>query len=164
MSLAKAVPEGLKDHECKRISLCKCPPVPYVPEKDSIQETVSALKSDQSLKTLIGEGAELCLPIWHCGTCKAFLMHVGLDMDTIEKQGHFKAYKEAQALYVEEGNQVKQAKAALAELDGATNKGARTSARLQLTQLTPNCKLCTNWTSRRQRNPQRILRPRQNLL
>jgi hypothetical protein len=61
MSLAKAVPDGLKDCECERITLCECPLVPYVPKKDIVQETVSALKNDQSLKTSIGEGAELLL-------------------------------------------------------------------------------------------------------
>ncbi len=54
MSLAKAVPEGIKDRECKRFALRESPPVPYVPEKDPVQEMVSALKSDQSLKTTIG--------------------------------------------------------------------------------------------------------------
>jgi hypothetical protein len=68
MSLEKAVPEGIKDRECKRFALQERPPVPYVPEKDPIQETVSALKSDQSLKTTTGVDAELRLPIWHCGT------------------------------------------------------------------------------------------------
>jgi hypothetical protein len=46
MSLAKAVPKGIKDRECKRFALQERPPVPYVPEKDPVQETVSALKSD----------------------------------------------------------------------------------------------------------------------
>jgi hypothetical protein len=44
MSLAKAVPEGIKDKERKR-------GLPYknvLLYKDSIQETVFALKSDQS--------------------------------------------------------------------------------------------------------------------
>jgi hypothetical protein len=53
MTLAKAVPEGIKDSDCKRIALQERPPVPYVPEKDPAQETISALKSDQSLKTTI---------------------------------------------------------------------------------------------------------------
>ncbi len=68
MSLAKAVPKGIKDRECKRFTLQERPPVPYVPEKDPVQETVSLLKSDKSLKTTIGVDAELCPPIWHCGT------------------------------------------------------------------------------------------------
>ncbi len=54
MLLAKAVPEGIKDQECKRFTLQERPPVPYVPEKDSVQETISLPKSDQSLKTLLG--------------------------------------------------------------------------------------------------------------
>ncbi len=65
MSLAKAVPDGLKDRECKRITSCKQPPVPYVPKKDVVQETVSALSNNRSLKTMIGEGTEVRLPIWH---------------------------------------------------------------------------------------------------
>jgi hypothetical protein len=44
MSLAKAVPEGIKDRECKRFTLQERPPVPYVPEKDPVQETVYLLK------------------------------------------------------------------------------------------------------------------------
>ena len=67
MSLAKAVPKGIKDRECERFALQERPSIPYMPEKDPIQETVSLLKSDQSLKTTIGIDAELRLPIWHCG-------------------------------------------------------------------------------------------------
>jgi hypothetical protein len=51
MSIAKAVPKGIKDREWKRFALQEHPPVPYVPEKDPVEETVSLLKSDQSLKT-----------------------------------------------------------------------------------------------------------------
>ncbi len=91
MSLAKAVPKGIKDRECKRFTLQRRPLVPYVPEKDSVQETVSALKSDQSLKTIMGEDAELSCPIWHCGTREAFLMHVSTADNTIKKRGTSKA-------------------------------------------------------------------------
>jgi hypothetical protein len=100
--LAKAVPEGIKAWECRRFALQERPPVPYVPEKDSVQESVSLLKSDQSLKTTIGADAELCLPIWHCGTHEVFLMHVSSALDAIGKQGTFKAYKEAHEAYVEQ--------------------------------------------------------------
>jgi hypothetical protein len=127
MSLAKAVPEDIKDKECKRFALQECPSVPYVPEKDPIQETVSALKSDQSLKTTIGEDAELCLPIWYCGTCEAFLMHLSTALDAIKKQGTLKAYKEAQEAYVEQRKVAKQAKAALALLMAPTSKGKKDS-------------------------------------
>jgi hypothetical protein len=63
MSLAKAVLKGIRDKECKRFTLQERPPVPFVPEKDPVQETVSVLKSDQSLKTTIRVDAELCLHI-----------------------------------------------------------------------------------------------------
>lgn len=76
MSLAKAVPDGLKDRKCEKIVLRKHPPIPYVPEKDSVQETVSSFK-DNYLKTLINEGMELRVPIWRSGTREAFLIHVG---------------------------------------------------------------------------------------
>ncbi len=102
MSLVKAVPEGIRDKECERFALQEHPPVPYVPEKDPVQETVSTLKSDQSLKMTIREDAELRRPIWHCGTCKAFLMHVSTALNAIKKQGTFKAYKKAQEAYVEQ--------------------------------------------------------------
>ncbi len=55
MSLAKAVLKGIRDKECKRFALQERPPVPYVPEKDPVQEMVSSLNSDQSLKTTMGK-------------------------------------------------------------------------------------------------------------
>jgi hypothetical protein len=58
MSLVKAAPNGLKDHECKKMALRECPPIPYVLGKDSVQETVSSYK-DNHLKTLIKDGMEL---------------------------------------------------------------------------------------------------------
>ncbi len=104
MSLTKVVPNGIKDKECKRFALRECPPIPYVPEKSPVQETVSALKSNQSLKTTIGEDVELCIPTWHTGMHKAFLMHVSTALNAIEKRDTFKAYKEACEAYVEQHN------------------------------------------------------------
>ncbi len=101
-----------------------------MPEKDPVQETVSALKSDQSLKTTIGKDAELRLPIWHCGACEAFLMHVSTALDAIKKQGTFKAYKKAQEAYVEQREVAKQAKAALAILPAPTSKGKKIQRRI----------------------------------
>jgi hypothetical protein len=43
MSLAKSVPEGLNPQECKLTKLRKPPPVPYIPEKDKVQEEVAKL-------------------------------------------------------------------------------------------------------------------------
>ncbi len=75
-SLAKAAPDGLKDRECEKMALRERPPISYVPEKNSVQETVSSYK-DNHLKTLIKECTELRVPIWHSGIRKAFLIHVG---------------------------------------------------------------------------------------
>jgi hypothetical protein len=93
MSLAKAVPDCIKDKECKRFPLQEKPPVPYVPEKDPMQEMVFDLKSDQSLKATIRKDAELRIPIWQMGMHEAFLMHVSTALDAIKKQGTIKAYK-----------------------------------------------------------------------
>jgi hypothetical protein len=71
MSLAKAAPDGLKDRECKKMALRKRPPFPYLPEKDSVQDTVSSYK-DNHLKTLIKEGTGLRVLIWHSGKRKVF--------------------------------------------------------------------------------------------
>jgi hypothetical protein len=71
MSLAKAVPDGLKDRKCKKITLRKCPPNPYALEKDCVQETVSAFKNNH-LKMQIGKGTELQVPIWLSGTREAY--------------------------------------------------------------------------------------------
>ena len=88
---------------------------------------VSALKSDQSLKTTLGEDAELPLPIWHCGTREAFLMHVRSALNAIKKRGTFKAYKEAFEACVEQREVVKQAKATLAHLIAPASKGKKAS-------------------------------------
>ncbi len=74
-SLVKALPNGLKDHKYKKITLLKSPLIPYVPVKDCVQEMFSAFE-DQSLKMQVGKGTELWVPIWHSGRCKAFLVNV----------------------------------------------------------------------------------------
>jgi hypothetical protein len=127
MSFAKAVPKGIKDRECKRFALQERPPVPYVPEKDTVQETVSLLNSDQSLETTIRADAELRLSIWHCGRRKAFLMQVSSALNAIKKRGTFKAYKEAHEAYLEQKEMAKQAKATLALFTASTSKGEKAS-------------------------------------
>jgi hypothetical protein len=101
-----------------------------VPEKDPVQETAFHLKSDQSLKTTIGVDAELRLPILHCGTCKAFHMHVSSALDAIKKRGTFKAYKKTHKVYVEQQEAAKQAKATLALFTAPTSKGEKASKKV----------------------------------
>ncbi len=123
MNLAKAVPDGLKDHKCKKITLHKHLPIPYVPKKECVQEIVSVFK-DNHLMTHIGKGTELCVPIWNSGMPKAFLFHVGSTWDAIEKKGYFKAYDEANKAHQEYCRAIKQAKAQLTKLDGSTGREA----------------------------------------
>jgi hypothetical protein len=93
MSLSKAAPNGLKDRECKKMALRERPPNPDVPEKDSVQETVFSFK-DNHLKTLINEGMELQVPIWHSDIHEAFLIHMGSAQEAIKKKRYFKSYEE----------------------------------------------------------------------
>jgi len=44
MSMSKMVPDYLKPWECERTKLREPPPVPYVPEKDEVQEEISKNK------------------------------------------------------------------------------------------------------------------------
>jgi hypothetical protein len=106
MSLAKVAPDGLKDRECKKMTLCERPPILYGPEKDSVQETVSSFK-EAHLKTLINSGTELRVPIWHSGTREAFLIHVGSAREAIEKKGFFKSFEEHSEDYAEKREKVK---------------------------------------------------------
>ncbi len=122
MSLAKATTKGLKDCKCKKITLCKLPPIPYVPEKDCVQETISAFKAE-GLKTQIGKGTELWVPIWYSRMRKVFLIHVGSAWQIIKKNGYFKAHKDANEAYMEQYTLMKQAKATLAKLDKTSSRG-----------------------------------------
>jgi hypothetical protein len=107
MSLAKVAPDGLKDRECEKMALRERPRIPYVPKKDSVQETVSSFK-EAHLKTLIKEGTELRVPIWHSVTGEAFLIHVGSAREAIEKKGYFKSFEEHSDDYSEKQEKVKE--------------------------------------------------------
>ncbi len=76
MSLAKAMPNSLKDRKCKKIALRKCPPIPYVPKKHCVHKMDLSFK-DNHLKTQIGKGTEFWVPIWHSRMHEAFCIHVG---------------------------------------------------------------------------------------
>jgi hypothetical protein len=118
MSLAKVAPDGLKDCECEKMTLHKRPPIPYVPEKDSVQETVSSFK-ETHLKTLIKEGTELRVPIWHSGRCEAFLIHMRSAREAIKKKGYFKSFEEQSDELSEKRGKVKELKKQLEVLKEA---------------------------------------------
>ncbi len=95
--------------------------VPFVLEKDSVQEIVSAFK-DIHLKMLINKGTELRVPTWHSGTGEAFLINVGSAQEAIKKKGSFKSYKESSQIYVAQCDKIKQLKSQLSELDGTSGQ------------------------------------------
>ncbi len=119
MSLVKAAPDSLKDRECKKMALRERPPIPYVPEKDSVQETVSSYK-DNHLKTLIKEGSELRVPIWHSGMRNAFLIHLGSAQEAIKKKDYFKSVEDHSDSYSERCEKVKEPKDHLVALKEAS--------------------------------------------
>ena len=57
MSHAKVAPEGLKPQECERNAGRSRPPIPYIPEKDVIQEAVDS--SANTLKLMLPHKVEL---------------------------------------------------------------------------------------------------------
>ncbi len=76
MSLSKSVPEGLNPRKCKHTKLHDPPPVPYIPEKDKVQEDVAKLRQLQ-IKTSLEKDTTLNFAVWQeNGTREAFLMHV----------------------------------------------------------------------------------------
>jgi hypothetical protein len=121
MSLAKLVPDGLKNCGCKRSRLREPPPVSYVPKKDKVQEAMSTMKGLQ-LKTSISKDTTLNLPMWNSGMKEAIVTHVMATLDAIKKHGHLKASEQAQVLYMEKKEGAKQAKAGLSLLEA--NEGS----------------------------------------
>jgi hypothetical protein len=63
MSMSKMVPEGLKPRECKRVKLREPLPVPYVPEKDEVQDDVSK-KRTMEIKMTIEKDTRFNFPVW----------------------------------------------------------------------------------------------------
>ena len=115
MSLAKAVPDGQNDHKCTKMALGQRPPIPYVPEKDSVQETASAYK-DNHLKTLINKGTELRVPIGTLVRARLFSFMWDLRRSDQEKV-YFKSYKEYSGTFADKCDKIKQLQSQLAELD-----------------------------------------------
>jgi hypothetical protein len=123
MSLKKSVPKGLNPQECKQTKLRKPPPVPYIPEKDKVQEEVSKLQNLQ-IKTSLEKDTTLNFPVWHeNGTREAFLMHVTGVLDATKRRGHFKDYHRAQKAYEEATKAAELAEARLVALLEGTSAG-----------------------------------------
>jgi len=71
------------------------------------------------LKTLIKEGTELRVPIWHSGTREAFLIHVGSAHKAIKKKGYFKSFEDHSEDYSTKREKVKELKKQLEALKEA---------------------------------------------
>jgi hypothetical protein len=65
------------------------------------------------------------MPIWHCGTGEAFLMHVSSALDAIKKRGTFTAYKGAHEAYVEQHEAAKEVKANMSLFTSTASKGEK---------------------------------------
>jgi hypothetical protein len=60
-SHVKVAPEGLKPQECERNAGRSKPPIPYIPEKDVIQEAIDS--SANTLKLTLPHKVELCIEV-----------------------------------------------------------------------------------------------------
>ncbi len=81
----KVAPEGLKPQECERNVGRSRPPIPYIPEKDVIQEAADS--SANMLKLMLPQRGELCVPVWSKGTPGQFLVHAQQALDDIRQKG-----------------------------------------------------------------------------
>ncbi len=125
MSLSKSVPEGLNPRKCRQTKLNKPPPVPYIPEKDKVQEEVAKLRQLQ-IKTSLEKDTTLNFPLWQeNGTREAFLMHMTVVLDAMKKRGHFRNYDKAQKAYEEATKAAELVEAGLALLEGTLEKSSK---------------------------------------
>jgi len=93
MSHAKVAPEGLKPQECERNAGRSKPPIPYIPEKDVVQEAADS--SANTLKLKLPHKVELHIPVWSKGTPEQFLVHVQQALNAIRQKGLLTAYEKA---------------------------------------------------------------------
>jgi hypothetical protein len=131
MSMSKMVPAGLKPRECERIKLRKPPPVPYVPEKDEVQDKVSKMRN-MEIKTHIKKDTTLTFPAWQeNGTRKGFLMHVTAVLNAINKRGHFEDYDKAAFKYKEASKAIASARAGLSLLEESKKKANKAKKKIK---------------------------------
>ena len=69
------------------------PPIPYIPERDVIQEAVDS--SANTLKLTLPHKVELRVPVGSKGTPEQFLVHVQQALDAIRQKGLLTAYEKA---------------------------------------------------------------------
>jgi len=90
MTLSKEVADGLKPQECAQGSGQNKPPIPYIPEKDKLQEAVGGTANMIKL-TLPGK-VELPVSMWSLSTPEQFIMHIQQAINAIKQKGLKEAY------------------------------------------------------------------------
>ena len=90
LKMSKAVQEGLKPQECERGSGRVRPPIPYIPEKDDLNE---AGESSTTIKLPLSTKVELRVSVWSRGTPEKFLVHVQQAIAAIKAKGLQEAYE-----------------------------------------------------------------------
>ncbi len=129
--MSKMVPDHLKPCECERIKLREPPPVPYVPEKDKVQDKISKMRN-MEIKTQIEKDTTLNFPVWQENrTREAFLMHVTAVLDAIKKRGHFRDYDKAAFKYKEASKAIASARAGLSLLEETAKKASKEKKKKQ---------------------------------
>ena len=90
LKMSKAVLEGFKPQECEHGSSRVRPPIPYIPEKDDLNE---AGESNATIKLTLPTKVELRVPVWSRGTPEKFLMHIQQAIAAIKAKGLQEAYE-----------------------------------------------------------------------
>eukprot|EP00804_Cyclotella_cryptica_P013425 CCRYP_005163-RA/>CCRYP_005163-RA protein AED:0.25 eAED:0.61 QI:0/0/0/1/1/1/2/0/411 len=88
--MSKAVPDGLKPQECECGSDWVKPPIPYIPEKDGLQE---AVESTALVKLTLPTNVELRVSVWSCSTPEEILVHVQQVIAAIKAKDLEEAYE-----------------------------------------------------------------------
>jgi hypothetical protein len=84
LKMSKAVLDGLKSLECERGSGRVKLPIPYIPEKDELQE---AVETATSIKLTLLTKVELQVSVWSCDTPEEFIMYVQQAIADIKVKG-----------------------------------------------------------------------------
>jgi len=88
MTTSKSVPGGLKPQEWERSPGRNKPPIPYIPEKDTIQDT----SFDRTMKIMLPNKVELRVTVFNQGPPEQFLSHVQTARETIRQKRMLAAY------------------------------------------------------------------------
>ena len=91
MTLSKSVPKGLKPQECEHGSGHNKPSIPYILEKDELQEAVE--NGTSTIKLMLPHKVELGVSVWTSRTPEQFVVHVQQAISAIREEGLEEAYK-----------------------------------------------------------------------